>query len=75
MNNVINNEEKNVDPRVLVLLELEKGEKFDQDEQSFGLGLLEMHGLITHDLELTQTGIQVYEKFISELDKKTKADE
>lgn len=62
-----NNEEKiEVDPRLLVLLELGEDEEFDEDEQSFMLGLLEENGLITHDLKLTQAGIRAYEKEIKD---------
>lgn len=61
--------------RLLVLLEMDEGEEFDQDEQAFMLGLLEENGLITHDLKLTQAGIKEYEKMIAELEEETDEDE
>lgn len=57
-----------IDPRLFVLLAIDEGEEFDQDEQAFTLGLLEENGLITHDLKLTAAGIIAYEKEIAELD-------
>lgn len=71
-----NNEEKiEVDPRLLVLLELGEDEEFDQDEQSFELGLLEVNELITHDLKLTPAGIKAYEKMLAEAEEEDDEDE
>lgn len=63
--------ESPIDPRLLILLQMDEGEEFDQEEQAFMLGLLEENGLITHDLKLTQAGIKEYEKMIAEIDEET----
>jgi hypothetical protein len=66
---------ENLDPRLLILLELGEEEEFDQDEQAFMLGLLETNELITHDLKLTEAGIKEYQEMLEELEYENSEDD